>query len=258
MRVIYLTFLAGLILLFGASKAFASSAKEIRITLESGRYDLAIEQGSALGTADGFVLAAEALNAKLLLGKADKKTKTAKKAMKLAQAALALEPNNAEAQLQYALAYGFYGRHASTFKAWRKNLPTKILAEIDKAAIMAPNDSRIDALKGAWHLTLLYRANGFDMEKRYGANAVIGKAFFQKALAQNNDDIILRANSLMLEYVLAPEELSAKTKLALGNTLLPLKPRNAVEQQVLEQMQAVYMGFETGDALRQAEKFVTQ
>ena len=245
-------------MLFGASNALANSAKEVRITLESGSYDLAAEQGSALGTADGLVLAAEALNAKLLLGKAERKTKTAKRAMKLAQAALVLDPKNAEAQLQYALAFGFYGRHVSTFTAWRKNLPKKILTEIDKAIEMAPDDGRAQALKGAWHLNLLYRAAGFDVEKRYGASAAAGKVHFQKALASNSDDVIIQASYLMLEYVLAPEALAEKTKLALEKTLLPMQARNAVEARVHAQMQNVYAGFETGDALKQAEIFVNQ
>ncbi|MCF6219512.1 MAG: hypothetical protein L3J65_00215 [Robiginitomaculum sp.] len=241
------------------ANVFAASAQDIRVTLESGRYDLAAAQGSALGTADGLVLAAEALNAKLLLGQAERKTKTAKKAMKLAQAALVLEPKNAEAQLQYALAYGFYGRHVSSFTAWRKNLPKKILAEIDKAAIMAPQDGRVHALKGAWHLNLLYRAGGFDVEKRYGANAQLGETYFQSALAKYPDgDIIINASYLMLKFVLEPEIQAETTKQALQNTLLKLKPKNAVEQQVITQMQSVYAGFETGEALKLAEVFTNQ
>ncbi len=258
MRILTLLSIIAILLVSGNTQASAASAKDVRLTLESGRYDLAVEQGSALGTADGLVLAAEALNAKLLLGKAERKTKTAKKAMKLAKAALALEPKNAEAQLQYALAYGFYGRHVSTFTAWRKNLPKKILAEIDKAIALAPEDGRALALKGAWHLNLLYRANGFDVEKRYGANAGTGKTYFQNARTSEPNDVIILASFLMLEYVLAPDTLSGKTKLALENTLLQLKPRNAIERQVQAQMQDVYTGFSTGNALKQAEIFVNQ
>lgn len=258
MRFILLLSLICVFLLASGANAFAASAQDIRVTLESGRYDLAAAQGSALGTADGLVLAAEALNAKLLLGKAERKTKTAKKAMKLAQAALILEPKNAEAQLQYALAYGFYGRHVSSFTAWRKNLPKKIWVEIDKAAALAPDDRRTQALKGAWHLNLLYRSNGFNVEKRYGANASTGKAHFQKAMASEPNDVITLASWLMLEYVLAPETLSEATKLALEDTLLPLKPRNAVESRVHAQMQDVYAGFANGDAFKQAKNFVDQ
>lgn len=259
MRAIHVSLLCFVFLLIGGHNALANSLQEIRITLEAGSYDLAVEQGTALGSADGLVLAAEALNAKLLLGKAERKVKTAKRAMKLAKAALVLDPQNAEAQLQYALSYGFYGRHVSTFTAWRKNLPKKILAEIDKAMVMAPQDGRTEALKGAWHLNLLYRAGGFNVEKRYGANEQQGKKYFQNALAKYPDgDIIINASYLMLNYVLDPEKQTEATKLALQETLLFLQPKNAIEQQVLTQMQDVYAGFETGEALKMAEIFTNQ
>jgi len=259
MRAIHVSLLCCIFLLVGGRNAFANSLQEIRITLEAGSYDLAVEQAAALGSAGGLVLAAEALNAKLLLGKAARKVKTAKRAMKLAKAALVLDPQNAEAQIQYALAYGFYGRHASTFTAWRKKLPQKIRAEIDRAAIMAPDDVRVEALKGAWHLNLLYRAGDFDVGKRYGANAQEGVTHFKNAIAKNQgDDIIISSNFLMLQFVLEPETRAKPTKLALQTTILTKQPHNDVERQIQLQMQSVYDSFETGDALRRAEKFLSQ
>ena len=264
MRAFYSSLLCCVFLLVGGRNALANSLQEIRITLEAGGYDLAVEQGAALGTADGLVLAAEALNAKLLLGQAERKTKTAKRAMKLAKAALVLEPQNAEAQIQYALAYGFYGRHASNFKAWRKKLPQKIRAEIDKAAIMAPDDARTQGLKGAWHLNLLYRAGGFDVGKRYGASLQEGVAHFQNALVQNNlaqnfgSDIIIASNFLMLQYALSPEDHADQTELILLSDILTRQPQNDVERRILIQMQSVYEGFEAGDALDRAEAFLDQ
>jgi tetratricopeptide (TPR) repeat protein len=258
MRAFYLSLLCCVFLLVGGRNAFANSLQEIRITLEAGGYDLAVEQSSALGTVDGLTLAAEALNAKLLLGKAKRKTKTAKRAMKLAKAALELDPQNVEAQIQYALAYGFYGRHASSFKAWRKKLPQKIRTEIDKAAIMAPDDMRVQALLGAWHLNLLYRAGGFDVGKRYGANAQEGVAHFQNALMQNKNDIIIHSNFLMLQFALEPKARAAQTKFVLQMVILTKAPHNDAEREILNQMLGVYEGFEDGVALKRAKAFLDQ
>lgn len=259
MKAIFSSVLCCVFLLIGGRLAFANSLQEIRVTLESGSYDLAVEQGAALGSAGGLVLAAEALNTKLLLGKAERKTKTAKRAMKLAKAALAVDPQNAEAQIQYALAYGFYGRHASNFTAWRKKLPRKIYAEIEKASTMSPDDVRVEALKGAWHLNLLYRAAGFDVGKRYGASTQEGIAHFEKALEMNQGvDIIILSNFLMLQFALQPDTRSEQTELMLQTSILTEKPLNDVERQVLKQMQAVYEGFEVGDALRRAKAFLDQ
>jgi len=244
--------------LFTANFALADTLPDVRASLDAGQYDLAAEQGTAMGTADGFVLAAEALNAQLLLGQAERKIKNAKKAMKLAAAALALDPKTKDAQLQYALAYGFYGRHVSSFKAWRKNLPTKIRAAIDKAALAAPDDHRTHALKGAWHLNLLYRAGGFDVEKRYGASKIEGIRHFETALASAPDDIIIGATYAVLTYVLEPQSRAAQTEQWLKTSVLSASPKNATEQQILTQMRHIYEGFPTNQALERAEAFVNQ
>jgi len=240
------------------SSALSETLQGARSSLDSGSYNQAVTQGTALGTADGFVLAAEALNAQLFLGQADRKTKTAKRAMKLAEAALALNPDTKDAQLQYAIAYGFYGRHVSSFTAWRKNLPKKIRAAIDKAALATPDDLRIEALKGAWHLNLLYRAGGFDVEKRYGANQAMGIAHFETALASNPDDIIIGSTYIMLLYVLEPQSRAAQTEDGLKTKVLSASPKNATEQQIQAQMQLIYESFATGEALARAEAFVNQ
>ena len=74
MKIIRTSLLCCVFLLGGGQAAFANSVQEIRLTLESGGYDLAVEQGSALGSAGGLVLAAEALNSKLLLGRAERRS----------------------------------------------------------------------------------------------------------------------------------------------------------------------------------------
>ena len=206
-----------------------------------------------------MVLAAEAMNAKLLLGLANNKAKTAKRARKTARAALEIEPNNTEAQLQYAIAYGFYGRHVSPFAAWRKKLPQKILAEIERAALMHPSDSRVEALQGAWHLNLLYKGGKWNVEKRYGANKAKGIAHFQAALKQSKNDIIITANFLMLRFALDPDRLATQTQKELTR-LVAQQPRNATERQLLTQMQHVLKGFEVSNAqaLTRAQAFLEQ
>lgn len=241
----------------GNIAAFANTLKDARAALDGGNYQLAVQQSAELGTADALVLAAEALNAQLLLGQAERKVRTAKKAMKMARAALELDPDTKDAHLQYALAYGFYGRHVSSFTAWRKNLPKKIHMAIDEAALAAPDDHRIHALRGAWHLNLLYKAGNFDVEKRYGANRAKGGAHFETALASHPDDIIIGASFIMLVYVLEPEAKAAQTEQSL-KTILAANPKNATEQKLQQQMQKVYDGFATGEALRRAKTFINQ
>jgi len=241
----------------GSIPAFANTLKDTRASLDGGNFQLAVQQGAELGTAAGLVLAAEALNAQLLLGQVERKTKTAKQAMKMARSALALDPDIKDGQLQYALAYGFYGRHVSSFTAWRKNLPKKIRTAIDAAAVAAPDDHRIHALNGAWHLNLLYRAGNFDVETRYGANRDEGMAHFETALADHPDDILIGATYAVFIYVLNPKTTAIQTEQTL-KTILAASPKNATEQQLQQQMRKIYEGFATGEALRHAEAYINQ
>ena len=255
---IFLTIVLSLTwILVGGIPAFATTLKDARVALDGGNYQLAVLKGVELGTADGLVLAAEGLNAQLLLGQAKRKTQTAKQAMKMARAALAIKPDTKDAHLQYAIAYGFYGRHVSSFTAWRKNLPKKIRIAIDAAAMAAPDDHRVHALRGAWHLNLLYKAGNFDVEKRYGANKAQGIAHFKTALADRPHDILIGATYTVLVYVLNPETTSAQTEQTL-KTILAASPKNATERQLQQQMQKIYDGFATGQALRRAEAFINQ
>ena len=108
MRRVFLIF----ILVFWGASAHAASYEQAKIALDQGQFDQAHSQATALSTNQGFTLAAEALNAKLLLGLTGNPSKTAKAAMALAQTVLEQEAENAEAQMQYAIAYGFYGRQS--------------------------------------------------------------------------------------------------------------------------------------------------
>ena len=107
-----------------ASAAFACCTEtEAREALIAGEFDLAASAAPQLGTDEAKLIAAEALNAKVLLGLAEDDKDAAKEALALAQSVLAADPDNLEAQFQYALADGFITRATSPFKAWRKKLP---------------------------------------------------------------------------------------------------------------------------------------
>lgn len=243
--------------MFFALTAQAGDLSGIQTALASGQFETAARQGEALGTADGLAAAAEALNAELLLGKAKHGKKTAKRSMKLAEQALALNPDHAKARLQYAIAYGFYGRHVSSFTAWRKNLPPKIWTAAERAESLDPGNPHIDALKGAWHLNMLIKAGRFNVEKKYGANRDKGVTYFKRALAGKPNDMIILANYLMLLYVLEPQT-GPRIKAQLETRILPHIPDNEIERQLKAQMKHVYEGFANGTSLARAKSFIAQ
>jgi tetratricopeptide (TPR) repeat protein len=237
--------------------ASASSVADIDTALREGQYQSAYEQGLALDNAQGMVLAVEALNAQLLLGGQDDPSKLAKRALKLAKRARALDPEDKEAGVQYAIAYGFYGRHASAFKAWRKKLPQKIKAAIEDAHDRNASDARVEALRGAWHLSLLYRAGSWNVGKRYGASIAVGQKHFDTALALKPDDILINSNYGLMLYVLGPEQYKARTQYLL-ETAVATQPLNAVERDVQTRMAAILTTMKTNpaEALHAAENFV--
>lgn len=245
MRALYLIFIC----LFLPSSAMAATLGEVRTALYEGQFDTAHEQAKALGTPEGLILAAEALNAKLLLGEAEKPKKTAKASMRLAQQALELDAQSVDAQMQYAVAYGFYGRHVSPFKAWRKKIPLKILSEIEKTAALHADMSdqnlgRNLALQGAWHFSVVERAGAGRAQKYYGANEIEGQRYFELALEHQPNDILISANYTLMRYVLAPETHQTWAQNNL-RTLLKIAPQNAVEARVQEHMQIILDAFST-------------
>lgn len=236
---------------FWAISAFAAPIDEGRTALESGDYHGAYEQGLALDNSAGLTLAAEALNAQLLLGIPDDPSKLAKRAMKLAGKAEALDAHNVQAPVQYAIAYGFYGRHASSFKAWRKKLPQKIYRAIEDAVLVNPKDGRMDALRGAWHLSLLYRGKKWNVEKRYGASLEVGIENFEKALVQTPDDILIVANYAVMLYVLGGPDHEAYIETLL-ETVSHATPNNAIERDVQTRMGLIFKTLDTDPSTAQS------
>ncbi|PHR91491.1 MAG: hypothetical protein COA69_09835 [Robiginitomaculum sp.] len=238
-------FLLGLGFL-GSLSAHADPFQEARTALYAGQFDQAHEQARALGTGAGLVLASEALNAKLLLGQSERPAKTAKTAMKLAKQALEMDAQNEAAQMQYAVAYGFYGRHVSGFKAWRKKLPVKIKDEIEKSIAMntsGADEARNLALRGAWHLSVVMRAGVNRANSFYGANEAEGVRSFELAMCINPDDILIVANYTLMRYVLDPK---AHQQWAQDNLklIVDAKAHNAVERQVQTRMQQILDSFD--------------
>ena len=224
-------FIIILFLCFNAVSAFANSYEDARTALDTGQFEQAHQSARALGTDAGLVLAAEALNAKLLLGLSTAPSKTAKSAMKLAQAVLEQDASNADAQLQYAIAYGFYGRQVSVFKAWRKKIPLKILKEINAAIATNPQDYRTHALLGAWHLSVVQRAGAGRAKKYFGATQEQGQHDFELALQHLPDDIIILANYTLMRFVIDPQDTEIWVKKNLQK-IITLPTPTAVEAHV--------------------------
>jgi len=122
--------------------AEASDSTTAKSYMASGDFEMAHTEAERLGTAEGYALAAEALLSEIMLGEAEKNKKQAKRARKLAEAGLEIEPTHQNARLQYAIADGFITREAGDVSAWMKKLPQKTHTIVEAYRADYPEDAR--------------------------------------------------------------------------------------------------------------------
>jgi len=204
----------GLALIFAlhASMGAADTPTDIKKYLQSGSYDMASEGGVALGTSEGYALAAEALARQVMLGDVKKLKKTSKAARELAKKALELDPNNQEAQLQHAITDGFVARLSGDVSAWMKKLPQKSLSLIQSYRETYPNDARGDALLGAWHLGVARKAGDKNAMKWFKASVEDGQTYYEMALEKHSDDPIILVNYALALMALGESDYSDWTR----------------------------------------------
>lgn len=234
-----------------APLALAGSLPEARTLLESGQYDAAINMALGEETPEGLVLAAETLSAKVMLGYVEDHNKSAKKARKWAEEAAELLPESQEAQVQYALAYGFETRTSSPFRAWRKKLPKKTMTIIQALQARYPEDPRGDALFGAWHLGIVRKAGEKRGRNMFGASEVAGIEGYEKAIAAAPDDVVISSNYAVTILALNTEKYFDRG-IEVLTYIVGLPAKNAVEAEIQKRMRALLSFAEDKETLNTA------
>lgn len=195
--------------LFWALTAFANDPSAIRAKMSLGEYSSAYSDASQLETSEGYALVSEVLLSEIMLGQAKKNKKQAKRARKKAKAALALDPTNQNARLQYAIADGFVTREASDVSAWMKKLPQKTERIIQAYRDDFPDDPRGDALLGAWHLAIARKTGNKNAKKWFDANIDEGRSLFLAAREARPSDIVINLNYAFSLLALKDDDLSS-------------------------------------------------
>ena len=214
-----------------ALPAHANDLETVRGSLTAGNYEHAIVEGQLLGDTDGLLLAAEALNTRILIGSSEDEKKDAKQAMKIAERILTTDPDNKNAKLLYAISYGFYGRSMSPLSAWRKKMPQKIQAKIEEAVAANPTDPNSYALYGGWHMAVAAKAGTKRAKKMFGATAAEGITYFEQALGAAPDDMMINGNYVMMLYASDADRHDTKVRKILTH-IQGLKANDDAERQV--------------------------
>lgn len=151
--------------------------------------------------------------------------------MAIGEDILALDPNNKDGNLLYAISHDFYGRSMSPISAWRKKMPQKIRARIEDAVKANPGDANSYALYGGWHMAVAAKAGTKRAKKMFGATSEEGIEYFDKALSVAADNLMINGNYLMMLYASEPELHDEKIHKMLKH-MQTVPPKNDAEQQV--------------------------
>ena len=247
-------FVIGLCFLISSSAAAENVASDKFDQAEqffiAGKYDQARDLAESLGTSDAYLLASEAITAKVILGYYDKPNDAAKRARKLAKKAVALDPENLDAQFHQVVTFGLETQSTGILKAWRKKMPTRMRAEIEALQTLAPNDPRGHALLGAWHLGIVNKVGKRNAYSWYKASPDMGTALYEKALELDDDDIVITSNYATATVLLGDMDYARELLLQISK----MSAKNAAETAIQARMSELEMLYDKPKQLKRAAK----
>ena len=236
-------FLVLIVLIFQSAPATADleSAKALYV---HGEFEAAISAATALETADGYALAAQALLVKaIFLMDGEPRIEAYHRALELARAGLEIDPDHINSHLQAAGALGLQARVKDSSRLGRRSRRhLKAILRID------PDHPQALAATGGWNGEVLHRAG-----------RLLGKLFFgadRKSVFENFDRAVsLRPNlpSLHVAYAKALLRLPARYRpkaAILLNQALALAPPDRLEALTQLYARLILEAVEAGDKKR--------
>ena len=143
---------------------------------ETGQWGAAETAAASVTTdVDALLLASEAALMPITLDQADgmsrrERRQAALRAQEYAEAALELEPQNANAHLRLAAGLGYQSRYVNKIRAVMMGLPQRGRDHMVEAMRLDPSEPWAPAMLGAWHLEVVRRAGEgmFDADEAEG------------------------------------------------------------------------------------------
>ena len=229
--------MAGCLALFPAS-GNAQSIDDANAAYADGRFVEAADIGEALGTSDGYTLAAKSLAVHAHYEASDEEfQEVVDRAMRMGEAAIAADPNNPDAHYQSAHAVGRYAQRVGAFTALREGLAGKIRDLLE--ATLAIDPDYVDAMLalGGWHADL--DAEGFLARRMYGGSKDEAITLFERALEMAPDSkVVLHAYAIRVPHLYGDNSIDRAR--AMLERALDLPVRDAYEE---------YVHFDVLDAL---------
>lgn len=175
-----LAFAATAHLLFADATA-AQSIEAARSAQDEGRYVEAAELAEALGTSDGYALAAEslAIHGYYIAVETDREA-LFNRAMGLAEEAVRADPSSPEAHLQSAHAMGRYAQTIGPAKAISRGYVSKIRKSLEEALALDPEMAAAHLSLATWHAEAIAGA-GLVARLTFGASKKRALSHYEKA-----------------------------------------------------------------------------
>ncbi len=224
------------------ASAAAGSIEAARAAFFEGEYIEAADLGEALGTASGQALAAESLAIYAhYLAEKEEKEPLLRRALRAADAAVDLDPANAEAHLQSAHATGRYSQLFGPMKSMREGYPNRVRALIERALELNPRHFGAHLSLASWHAEAIGRG-GMMARALLGAKKKSAFDHYEQALALAPDRSVV-----LLEYASGLLLLEARKRRGQARHLfvraIELPPQDAFQrilhQQAVERLAAL-------------------
>ena len=214
---------AALSMLSLVATAGAQSIDAARTAYSEGRFLEAADVAEALGTSEGFALAAKSvtIHAYYISGD-DEKDALFERALALAQEAIRADPDNPEAHMQSSHAMGRHGQTIGLMEAATKGYADKVREAVENALRLSPGLPEAELSMGMWHSDVVSTLGSFMADIMFGADEDEAIEFYERALesapeekivpleyalgllALDDDDYRERARSLLQQAIALP------------------------------------------------------
>lgn len=226
-----------LLLWAAAAPAGAETIDAARAAFAEGRFLEAAEAGAALGTSEGWALAARSLAIYgFHLAPEDGKQALFVRAMEAGGRAVALDADSAEAHVQSAHAMGRYAQTIGSMEAFAEGFADRIREALDAALALEPDHVAAHLALAGWHAGIVVAAGAMG-RIFYGATGEDALRHYERALALAPDSPIVRYD--FAENLLALDDDYTERAQALLRGAIALGPQDAYGELVRKRAQAL-------------------
>lgn len=209
--------------------ALATALQDAWRAFHRGDFKVAFDAGQALGPAGASVaVKALGIHATYLVDDEAEQLKRYEQAAKLAEAAVAALPDEANSHYRHAFALGRYSQGISIAKALKAGIAGKVRAALDTTLELEPKHAEAHTAMALYHAEIINKIGGMIGGLTYGAKAAEAEKHIKNAVKLTPDSPIAHiehGNVLMLLHGDKQEAAAA----AAYEKAAKLKPLDAME-----------------------------